>query len=53
MRGLRLAVFAMVIAAAALTVAQVAVRPRSRHGFGALGVVLAVATAAVTVATVY
>ena len=53
MRGLRLAVFAMVIAAAALTVAQVAVRPRSRYGFGALGVVLAVATAAVTIVTVY
>lgn len=53
MRGLRLAVFVMVIAAAALTVAQVAVRPRSRYGFGALGVVLGVVTAAVTVATVY
>jgi hypothetical protein len=53
MRGLVLAVFVMVVAAAALTVAQVAVRSRSRYGFGALGVVLALTTAATTIATVY
>jgi hypothetical protein len=43
----------MVIAAAALTVAQVAVRDRSRYGFAAAGIVLAVTTAAVTVVTVF
>jgi hypothetical protein len=53
MRGLRVAVFAMVIAAAALTVAQVAVVARRRYGFGALGVLTAVATTVVTVVTVF
>lgn len=53
MRGLTLAVFVLVVAGAALTVAQVAVRPRSRYGFTAVGIVLAFSTAVVTVATVF
>lgn len=51
--ALTLAVFVLVVAGAALTVAQVAVRPRSRYGFTAVGIVLAFSTAVVTVATVF
>jgi hypothetical protein len=53
MRGLALAALCMVLAAAALTVAQVAVRPGGRAAFAAAGMVIAVATTAVTVATVF
>lgn len=53
MRGLRVGVFILVIAAAALTVAQVATRSRARYAFGAFGILLGLATTAVTVAAVY
>jgi hypothetical protein len=52
-RGLALAAFFMVLAAGALTVAQVAVRPSSRIGFTAAGVTIGAVTATVATATVF
>lgn len=53
MRGLQLTVFFMVLAAAALTVAQVAVSRRGRHGFGVAGTLLGTVTAVVAVVVFY
>jgi hypothetical protein len=52
-RGLALAAFLMVLAAGALTVAQVAVRAVSRTGFAAAGATIGAVTATIAVVTVY